>query len=89
MKLNTETYIMAFKDLYDWDEYDNFEDDRLLERINNSIDDYEFDEIKPTEEEMADVVKQALYDIQYGDTDDIDDLIMINDDYYERFPNGR
>lgn len=85
-----EDYIMAFQDLCEWDEYDNFEDERLRDMIYDAVTDAaEFDDEEPTREEMAEVVKNALYEIQYGDTTDADDLARISEDYHERFPNGR
>ena len=84
-----EDYIMAFQDLCEWDDQDDFEDERLRDKIYDAVTDAEFNNEEPTREEMAEVVKDVLYKIQYGDTSDADDLARINEDYHERFPNGR
>ncbi len=87
-KLSIETYIDSFKNMYDFDNNDDFDNPVLKKIIQENIDEYNADK-KPSAKEMADVVKDALYFIQYGDTTDADDLDKINHDFYDRFPNGR
>ena len=84
-----DDYIAAFMNTYNYDDEDDFEDEDLKEIIEEYIDDCESDDVIPTEKEMADVVRDALYSIQYGDTCDCGDLERINDDYFDRFPYGR
>lgn len=42
-----------------------------------------------TKEELSKVVEDALCSIQYGDTDDVNDLAAIDEDFHKRFPDGR
>lgn len=42
-----------------------------------------------TKEVLSKVVEDALYSIQYGDTDDANDLAAIDEDFRNRFPDGR
>lgn len=42
-----------------------------------------------TKEELSKVVEDALHSIQYGDTDDAGDLAAIDEDFHNRFPDGR
>lgn len=42
-----------------------------------------------TKEVLSKVVEDALYSIQYGDTDDAGDLAAIDEDFRNRFPDGR
>lgn len=89
--MTKENYIEAFESVYDFDKIDmaDYEHEYLLYKIEEHIEDCEFDERIPSEQEMADIVEQALTFIQYGDTSDVDDMIAIYEDYYNRFPDGR
>lgn len=84
-----EKFIEAFKNKYNYDDIDekHFDDERLIKAINEYIEDYEDEELN--EEEMARFVYETLYTLEYGDTSDVDDLLDIDDDIYNRFPEGR
>lgn len=85
------TYLSSFKDIYNYDDLDesDFDHPRVIEAIYDSIDDCESDGLTLSKEEMAKVVKDALYHVQYGDTTDADELERINEDIKNRFPDGR
>ena len=59
----------------------------MIKTINEYIEDYE--DKKPSKNEMAEFVYETLYTLEYGDTDDADDVCKINADINKRFPEGR
>ena len=90
-KYGFDAYIQAFENVYEYDDVDTclYDDTYLKEKVQESIDDYEFEDVIPTEQDMADVVLDALDFLQYGDTCDADDLDNIAADRHYRFPHGR
>ena len=86
--ITIEEHVAAFKKRYKFDGHDNFEDAKVLKEIQEHIDICKAENEMPSEDEMANVVKEALYHAQYGNTFDPDDLTNIND-YIKRFPCGR
>ena len=86
--VNEDTYINAFKTICGFDGIDeaDLEREEILNAIRADIYDCETDGVIPSEQDMADVVKQALRQYQYGDSSDIDDLSKADEDLCDRFP---
>lgn len=84
-----EKFIEAFKKRYNYDDIDEkyFNNKEMIEEINECIEDCEGIEL--SEDEMAKVVYEKLYALEYGDTSDVDDLSEIRKDIDNRFPYGR
>ena len=89
--LSKDDYINAFEQIYNFDSIDiaNYEHEHLISVIQDNIDDCKFDNQLPSKQEMADIVKEALSFIEYGDTIDVDEMNIIYNDYKNRFPLGR
>lgn len=84
-----EKFIEAFKKRYNYDDIDEkyFNNKKMIDAINECIEDYEG--VECTEDEMAKIVYEKLYVLEYGDTSDVDDLSEIRKDIDNRFPDGR
>lgn len=84
-----EKFIEAFKKRYNYDYIDekNFNSKKMIDAINEYIEDCEG--VECTEGEMAKIVYEKLYALEYGDTSDAVDLSKIRKDIYNRFPDGR
>ena len=84
-----EKFIEAFKKRYNYDDIDEkyFNNKKMIDAINECIEDYEG--VECTEDEMAKIVYEKLYVLEYGDTSDAVDLSKIRKDINNRFPNGR
>lgn len=82
-------FIEAFKKRYNYDDIDEkyFNNKKMIEKINECIEDCEGIEL--SEDEMAKVVYEKLYALEYGVTSDVDDLSEIREDIDNRFPYGR
>lgn len=87
--MNYKDFIEAFKNHYNYDDVDEkyFDNEGMIKTINEYIEDYE--DKKPSKNEMAEFVYETLYTLEYGDTDDADDVYKINADINKRFPEGR
>ncbi len=87
MVADIEMAIEKYKDKYGYDHIDEetFEKPSFVAKVKEALDEYE-DDIPS--DDAADIVKDALYFVQYGDTSDADDLAAISEDYCERFPEG-
>lgn len=87
--MKAETAIDIFKENCEFDAIDehSFDNPDFLEKIQDKLDDFE-DET-PSDDQVAQIVEDTLRFVQYGDTDDVDDLTKIHDDYSNRFPDGR
>lgn len=84
-----EKFIEAFKKRYNYDDIDEkyFNNKEMIDAINEYIEDCEGIEL--SEDEMAKVVYEKLYALEYGVTSDVDDLSEIRKDIDNRFPYGR
>lgn len=84
-----EKFIEAFKKRYNYDDIDGkyFNSKKMIDAINEYIEDCEG--VECTEDEMAKIVYEKLYVLEYGDTSDVDDLSEIRKDIDNRFPDGR
>lgn len=82
-------FIEAFKKRYNYDDIDEkyFNNKKMIDAINECIEDCEGIEL--SEDEMAKIVYETLYILEYGDTIDVDDLSEIRKDINNRFPDGR
>lgn len=82
-------FIEAFKKRYNYDDIDEkyFNSKKMIDAINEYIEDCEGIEL--SEDEMAKVVYEKLYVLEYGDTSDAVDLSKIREDIDNRFPYGR
>lgn len=82
-------FIEAFKKRYNYDDIDEkcFNNKKMIDAINECIEDCEGIEL--SEDEMAKIVYEILYILEYGDTSDVDDLSEIRKDINNRFPDGR
>lgn len=82
-------FIEAFKKRYNYDDIDEkyFNNKKMIDAINECIEDCEGIEL--SEDEMAKIVYETLYILEYGDTSDADDLSEIRKDIDNRFPDGR
>lgn len=82
-------FIEAFKKKYNYDDIDEkyFNNKKMIDAINECIEDCEGIEL--SEDEMAKIVYETLYILEYGDTSDVDDLSEIRKDIDNRFPDGR
>lgn len=82
-------FIEAFKKRYNYDDIDEkyFNNKKMIDAINECIEDCEGIEL--SEDEMAKIVYETLYILEYGDTSDVDDLSEIRKDIDNRFPDGR
>ena len=89
--LTVDDFINAFAKKYNYDEFDekDFEKEAFITKIQEYIKDCKDDGESPDLETMAEVVHDALYSLQYGDTSDKDDLDAIQGDMDDRFPEGR
>ena len=88
-KYTVNDAIEAFCERYNFDDYDkmHFDDERLIEKVNEHIEDYEG--FMPDNDDMAETVLEILDFLEYGDTSDANDLERIREDKFERFPYGR
>lgn len=85
----SKKFIEAFKKRYNYDDIDEkyFNNKKMIDAINECIEDCEVIEL--SEDEMAKIVYETLYILEYGDTSDVDDLSEIRKDIDNRFPDGR
>lgn len=85
----SKKFIEAFKKRYNYDDIDEkyFNNKKMIDAINECIEDCEGIEL--SEDEMAKIVYETLYILEYGDTSDVDDLSEIRKDIDNRFPDGR
>ena len=88
-KLTVEDFINAFTETYEYDAIDerDIQTERFVSEIEEKIEDFEG--TVPSKSEIAEIVYDILYMIQYGDTSDVDNCVKIRDDIHSRFPNGR
>ena len=86
-----DDYLDAFIKMCNDDEFDakHFGSESLEAIIRDDIKSRLEDGIMFTKEALSKVVEDALYSIQYGDTDDANDLAAIDEDFRNRFPDGR
>ncbi len=89
-ELTLEDYLDAFRNTYNYDDIDeaDFYSEKMKAIVEEDIEDYK-DGGEIREEDLAEFIKEKLYEIQYGDTCDADDMAAISEDYYGRFPDGR
>lgn len=89
--ITVDDYINAFKETCDYDDIDAkyFDSESLGAIIRDDIKSRLEDGLMFTKEALSKVVEDALYSIQYGDTDDANDLAAIDEDFHNRFPDGR
>lgn len=89
--ITVDDYLDAFKEMCDYDEFDakHFGSKSLEAIIRDDIENRLEDGLMFTKEVLSKVVEDALYSIQYGDTDDAGDLAAIDEDFRNRFPDGR
>lgn len=89
--ITVDDYIDAFRETCDYDDIDAkyFGSKSLEAIIQDDMQSRLEDGLMFTKEELSKVVEDALYSIQYGDTDDANDLAAINEDFHHRFPDGR
>ena len=82
-------FIEAFKKRYNYDDIDEkyFNNKKMIDAINECIEDCEGIEL--SEDEMAKIVYEKLYILEYGDTSDANELSEIRKDINNRFPDGR
>lgn len=84
-------YLDAFRETRDYDDIDAkyFGSKSLESIIRDDIQSRLEDGLMFTKEALSKVVEDALYSLQYGDTDDAGDLAAIDEDFHKRFPDGR
>ena len=84
-----EKFIEAFKKRYNYDYIDEkyFNSKEMIDAINEYIEDCEG--VEYTEDEMAKIVYEKLYALEYGVTTDVDELSEIKKDINNRFPNEK
>lgn len=84
-------FIDAFIDKYSYDDADaeDFGKSEFINRVRERIDDIHCREEDVTEDNMAEIVHDILYKMQYGDTSDADDIHRIASDMSRCFPGGR
>ena len=89
--ITVDDYLDAFKEMCDYDEFDakHFGSESLEAIIRDDLKSRLDDGLMFTKEALSKVVEDALYSIQYGDTDDANDLAAIDEDFHNRFPDGR
>lgn len=89
--ITTDDYLDAFKEMCNYDDIDAkyFGSKSLEAIIRDDIENHLEDGLMFTKEVLSKVVEDALYSIQYGDTDDAGDLAAIDEDFRNRFPDGR
>ena len=89
--ITTDDYLDAFKEMCNYDEFDAkyFGSESLEAIIRDDIKSRLEDGIMFTKEALSKVVEDALYSIQYGDTNDANDLAATDEDFRNRFPDGR
>lgn len=89
--ITVDDYLDAFKEMCNYDEFDtkHFGSESLEAIIRDDLKSRLDDGLMFTKEALSKVVEDALYSIQYGDTDDANDLAAINEDFHHRFPDGR
>ncbi len=89
--VTVDDYLDAFKEICDYDDIDAkyFGSKSLEAIIRDDIQSRLEDGLMFTKEALSKVVEDALYSLQYGDTDDANDLAAIDEDFYKRFPDGR
>ena len=89
--ITTDDYLDAFKEMCNYDGIDAkyFGSKSLEAIIRDDIENRLEDGLMFTKEVLSKVVEDALYSIQYGDTDDAGDLAAIDEDFRNRFPDGR
>ena len=89
--ITTDDYLDAFKEMCNYDDIDAkyFGSKSLEAIIRDDIENRLEDGLIFTKEVLSKVVEDALYSIQYGDTDDAGDLAAIDEDFRNRFPDGR
>lgn len=89
--VTVDDYLDAFKETCDYDDIDAkyFGNESLEAIIRDDIRSRLEDGLMFTKEALSKVVEDALYSIQYGDTDDANDLAAIDEDFRNRFPDGR
>ena len=89
--ITVDDYLDAFKETCDYDDIDAkyFGSKSLETIIRDDIQSRLEDGLMFTKEELSKVVEDALCSIQYGDTDDVNDLAAIDEDFHKRFPDGR
>lgn len=89
--ITTDDYLDAFKEMCNYDDIDAkyFGSKSLEAIIRDDIENRLEDGLMFTKEVLSKVVEDALYSIQYGDTDDAGDLAAIDEDFRNRFPDGR
>ena len=86
-----DDYLDAFKEICDYDDIDaeDFGNESFEAIIRDDIQSRLEDGLMFTKEALSKVVEDALYSLQYGDTDDAGDLAAIDEDFHKRFPDGR
>lgn len=84
-------YLDAFRETCDYDDIDAkyFGSESLETIIRDDIQSRLEDGLMFTKEALSKVVEDALYSLQYGDTDDANDLAATDEDFHKRFPDGR
>ena len=89
--VTVDDYLDAFKETCDYDDIDAkyFGSESLEAIIRDDIRSRLEDGLMFTKEALSKVVEDALYSIQDGDTDDANDLAAIDEDFRNRFPDGR
>ena len=89
--ITIDDYLDAFKEMCNYDDIDAkyFGSKSLEAIIRDDIENRLEDGLMFTKEVLSKVVEDALYSIQYGDTDDAGDLAAIDEDFRNRFPDGR
>lgn len=89
--ITTDDYLDAFKEMCNYDDIDAkyFGSKSLEAIIRDDMENRLEDGLMFTKEVLSKVVEDALYSIQYGDTDDAGDLAAIDEDFRNRFPDGR
>lgn len=89
--ITVDDYLDAFKEMCNYDEFDakHFGSESLEAIIRDDLKSRFDDGLMFTKEALSKVVEDALYSIQYGDTDDANDLAAIDEDFHNRFPDGR
>lgn len=89
--ITTDDYLDAFKEMCNYDDIDAkyFGSKSLEAIIRDDIENRLEDGLMFTKEVLSKVVEDALYSIQYGDTDDAGDLAAIDEDFRNRFLDGR
>lgn len=78
--ITVDDYLDAFKEMCDYDEFDakHFGSESLEAIIRDDLKSRLDDGLMFTKEALSKVVEDALYSIQYGDTDDANDLAAIS-----------